>query len=353
MTLCLALLLLAAPTRANDEDPRLVAAFFAVRDAGGERGEKEFRERLARARESARFLGGCVVVGRIALKGPGDPAAVSAQMMIFAGGYFADGYDPKGNPIGFRAPGYEELAIKPACPADGGVVWQELTLVPAAPARQGTVVVRLPKGARAFVYPSQPETNDPHSGVDARHACMKGKCPTIPFAPPEIDANGDLKATGLAPMEHYLRATSDGFISVLSTFTIRPGETTDLGVIALEKAKRLTVRYLVSDTPRFEGHPMESEVVAGQVWRAKTSGVQSYGDVVFDQEDGRILMTPAVGPALLADLGAGSLDDFASKVEPTALDGLRPYRVPLVAGHVYALRQTYLKRWILLSADER
>lgn len=357
MTICLLLAALSLPARASVlADPRVAAAIKGVEQTAGKREAGELRDRLTQAQKSARRVRGCVVAGRLRLDGPGDPEAVVAQMAIFPGGFFADAYDPAGAPLGFRAPGYEALDVKPQC--KDGLAWVELEMTPAPPERRGRATARLSlpgsdaRTATVSVYPALADTNIEGAGVDAREACRVGqRCPSIAAPTASIDPAGVLVSSGLSPVAHGLSVSAPGFVAIYSTFPVRPGETTDLGVVALERAKRLRVRWLAADNPPFAGPPKVSIAQAGQPWSSIPRGARrSWSEIVFEQKDGRVFLRPATGPADVADLGPGRLEDFARKAGEKSLDPKAPYRLPLVDGHVYLLRERYFGRWLLLTA---
>ena len=355
MTLCLLLAALALPARAALlDDSRLVAALAAVEKAGGKHEAEQFRERIGLAEKGAKVIHGCVVAGKLTLEGPGDADAVGAQMRVFPGGYFADAYDPKGAPLGFRAPGYLPLDIGPEC--KDGLAWVEASMTPAPDDERGAMKAKLEvpggevKAARISVYPALAPTNSDGAGVDAREACRKGeRCPSIPAPKVEIGDGGALKASGLSPVVHDLWVTAPGYVSASSTFSVTPGKTTDLGVVALERAKRLTLRWLATETLPFSGEARVSSATAAEPWASRAGGKRWWHEVLFDQKDGRLTIMPATGPADIADLGAGTVEEFAGKVREKSLDPKTPYRLPLIDGHAYLIRERYFGRWLLLT----
>lgn len=362
----LALLLIlwpAVPMRAGnaiERDPRVAAALAAVRKVGGAAASKRFETRLVRAQRASQTTGGCVLAGRIHLEGPGDADAATAQMEIFPGGWFVASYEPKGNPVGFRAPGYEPVALHPDCPEGGGPAWVDVVLALTPKSRQGALRALIalegggdPRAVRADVFPQMAPLNDPRQGIGGRRPCGIGaRCPSIPAPRVSISASGRLVVQGLSPVNQGLSLQAPGFVARYSTFAVVPGQTTDIGLIVLERARRLSVRYLLADRLPFTGEPRASTALIGQGWgpqRGKPPG--SYPEVEFGQEAHRLDIAPAVGPAELADLGAGRLEDLAAKAGAVRFDPRGPYRLPLLDGHVYLVRELYLNRWLLLTAS--
>jgi hypothetical protein len=296
-----------------------------------------------------RYSQGHVVIGRVALDGPGDPEDVHAQMPILAGGYFAGETRDLVRPIGFRMHGYApvdlQLRGKSGEIVDVGTV--RLAAIPAAELLnlKGTVELEGVPDARAATVSlsvSNGPINTPHNGISPRGRWSAPIKATI-------SPQGAVSASGFSPIRYYCEISAPGHVKQVRYVTFTPGAGADLGTVRLERPRRITLSYIVASARPFDVSRKKQAVLkGGDRWKA-TSDIYGW-DLEFRQHGGAVMFDYSYAPCHVQDLGAGTLEGFvdqAAKLEPRD----PPRNLKLEQGRVYLVHQAHWKRWILFTAE--
>jgi hypothetical protein len=164
-----------------------------------------------------------------------------------------------------------------------------------------------------------------------------------------VSGSGELSASGLTAANYSLQVTAQGYASHRRNVSLKPGEMLELGTIALERARRITVTYRVASSPSFtQSRTVRQTVLGGGWFRANLQ--DNPIDLQFAQNRGEIRFQAAYGPCAITDLGPGKLDDF---LDPD-LTGARFTDVDKVVprpDHIYLLRQEALKHSVLFQLE--
>ena len=127
--------------------------------------------------------------------------------------------------------------------------------------------------------------------------------------------------------------------------------------ITLERARQVAISYRVASSPPFtKASPERQTVLGGGQFRANRQDSQdSYFDLEFPQNNGKISFRAGYYPCSIADLGPGKVEDFLG-VDPTSAKFTDPGKVVPQSGHVYLLdHQQSGNHWVLfkLEFDEK
>ncbi|MFC1805414.1 formylglycine-generating enzyme family protein, partial [Planctomycetota bacterium] len=295
------------------------------------------------------YGGGHVVIGRVVLDGPGAPEHVTSQMEVLEGGYFAGVAKDLIRPIGFRMHQYAPVDV-------------ELNDRSGSMVDIGTVrMLRLPPEELADLTGKIALEGDGNPGaasVDLYVTCgPTNRLPNVTYTRrnrprpirADVRADGTVSAGGFSPMRYRCTVDAAGFVEQSLDLAFQPGQTCDLGTITLERARHITLSYMVAERPPFGLSRMKQTVLSGgDRWRA-TPDAPGW-DLQFDQSRGEILIGCGYGPCFLRDLGEGRLEDLA---RATAAEDL-PIRLgkhKAQSGHVYLVDQRYFKHWIIFRVS--
>jgi hypothetical protein len=306
-------------------------------------------KQIARAKKVVTDLRrGAIVVGRVVLDGPGDPRDVDAQMPILKDGYFAGEINDLVRPIGFRLHQYAPVDVKLKGRTGSLIDLGTIHMVPTAPADlsslKGKIVLERepdPTIATITLSVKNGPTNTPHNGTSPR-----GGWPAPIRA--GIGSDGSISGAGFSPMEYSCSIAARGFVPQRVPVTFKPGEAADLGIVTLERPKKIELSYVVASERPFDlTQKKQVTVSGGERWTA-TPG-ESRWDLEFKQEAGQLFFTFFYGPCYLQDMGAGQLEDF---VEPlnSATPKKQPHKDLIQNGHVYLVNRGK-DRWIALRAE--
>jgi thioredoxin-related protein len=181
-----------------------------------------------------RIKKGSVVVGRVTVEGgKTEPEDVLAQMPILPEGYFAGEVGDLKRPLGFRAPGCENLDV-PLDGKTGDLVYVGKSVLKAlkkenSATLKGTIALdaaKTPEGATATLMMMVPPPNTPHNGYSPRSHWPQPM--TVP-----VSKTGEFVVTGLSPSNYLLSVTADGHSQYAASITFKPGEEHDAGTITL------------------------------------------------------------------------------------------------------------------------
>jgi WD40 repeat protein len=180
-----------------------------------------------------------VIVGRVLAEEEPNPARIKAQMQIVEEGYFVGAVKEAGRRVGFRLHGWQPVDLIPAGkPAAveyvGTLRLKSLSEEMTAGFTAKVVLADEPNAAKANVTLSitMGPINTPNDAVEPRAGDAE------PYVvKPGVSPAGVVRCGGLTPTEYSLSVTAPGYVEHYRLITFRPGQTTDLGTIKLEKEK--------------------------------------------------------------------------------------------------------------------
>lgn len=169
------------------------------------------------------------------------------------------------------------------------------------------------------------------------------------FVNAPVSGSGAFSESGLSPADYTLQFMAPGHVSQSQRVTLKPGETYDVGRIALERSRPIEVSYRVASSPPFGQARLDRQtVLGGGQFRANPQDYRV--DLQFPQINGEIHFQALYLPCSIADLGPGKLDDFL-EVDPTVAQFSDLRSVVPHPGHVYLLDQKSLKHWVLFELE--
>lgn len=247
---------------------------------------------------------GLVIVGRVVLdEGEADPRDVIAQMPIYEGGYFAGVVADMSRPVGFRLHGYTPTNLElSTVGVDQGRSTPEIVYV-------GLVhLYRLPEADTAALK-GRLEMEDAPRFKDARlelrfipdpiNTPSNGYAPRPKWPEPvkvAVQSSGEFTAAGLSPAKYDLLLSVPGHVSRQRVVAFKRGETTDVGVIRLERPMVIELSYMLAQEDAFADSKIKTATIqGGDRWKA-TDDIYGW-DVEFGQDQGGLDSTTATGRA--------------------------------------------------------
>jgi hypothetical protein len=289
--------------------------------------------------------GGHVIVGRVLGEEWDDPSRVVAQMQIHGEGYFVSPVGGSGRPIGFHKQGYQPAVITP-------------TGEPGSVEYVGEVRLRpLPETMGSGVRGKIVLDGESHvTSATARLSMVVGPVNTPSGWPRfyasdtvnvSVSGSGEFSASGLSPARYTLQVMAPGHVSQGREVAVWPGETYDVGIVAPERARQITVSYRVAPSPPFTQARQERQTVLGG-GQLHANPQDPRPELMFPQNHGEIRCQGIYMPSSIADLGPGKLDNFL-EVDPTSAWFINSPSIVPQPGHVYLLDQKSLKHWVLFE----
>jgi serine/threonine protein kinase/formylglycine-generating enzyme required for sulfatase activity len=288
-----------------------------------------------------------LVVGRVAVDGPVDPRRVQAQMLILDEGCFVDAVGAVGKPIGFRHHGYEPVEVTPR----GGPGFVEdlgtIRLKPLAKAREaslhGKIVLEGQPDARGAGVWLQIQTG-PINSLSGGDEGDRGICLTSP-----VKSGGEFVLEGIVPTEHFLYVHAPGYIPSFRPISVQPGQSLNLGAIRLSLSMVLTVSWIGAATSSSPWSAPDTKTVPAESgWLVPWPGTNQSTRVYLSPRESwsEMHFASSQGPFELADLGSGSIDEFA-RVNRSKAEFRSAHEVAPRSGHVYLGRWAARDLWVL------
>src|SRR5262249_55178076 len=135
---------------------------------------------------------------------------------------------------------------------------------------------------------------------------MSGAADSVKLTP---TGSGEFSASGLSPTQYSLTARAPGAVALTRFVTLKPGETSDLGTIRMEKAIAIRVSSRVAPKPPFtQPETVRQTLLGGDPFKADPRGYTP--EFSFRQVNGEIRFGLYSLPLRIADLGPGKLEDF-------------------------------------------
>jgi len=296
---------------------------------------------------------GHVIVGRVVLDGDGEVRYVEAQMEILREGYFAGPIRDLSRPVGFRMHQYAPydlqlerksmkydkerglydvgtIHMKPLNKGKLGDLKAQVVLEEGGDLSQASILLSVKNGP----------VNTPSNGTEPRRYWPE------PIKIPVQD-NGLAQASGFSPINYWCRVKAPDYLEKSFGINFKEGQTLDLGMTTLEKARQIELAYIVSKEPPFDPNGLKTvRIPAGTKWKAVDD---IYGwDLEFKQDKGSVLMKYSYAPCYLWDLGDGEIEEYVNMGKSGLGHGLpRDWRAS--NEHVYLLHQAHWKRWVLFK----
>jgi hypothetical protein len=236
-------------------------------------------------------------------EGEADPRDVIAQMPIYEDGYFAGVVADMSRPVGFRLHGYTPTNLElSTVGVDQGRRTAEIVYV-------GLVhLYRLAKADTATLK-GRLEMEDASRFKDARlelqfipdpiNTPNNGYAPRPQWPEPVkvvVQPSGEFTAAGLSPARYDLLLSVPGHVSRQGVVAFKRGETTDVGVIRLERPMVIELSYTLAQGDAFADSKIKTATIqGGDRWKA-TDDIYGW-DVEFGQDQGGLDSTPSTGHA--------------------------------------------------------
>lgn len=324
-----------------------------LRDGGKASLADELAKQIEQCREKVKRYrsGGGVIVGRVVLEGAGNVREVNAQMEILDDGYFVGPVGDFVRPVGFRLHGFRpvDLQLAQFQPQQTVAYVGDVRLAKLSPHELARLKgrIQLEDGGDVsqvrltFSIDNGP-TNTPSNGTSPRSFWPEPQQPAIL-------PTGEFTDVGYSPAKYYLSVSAPGYVRQWKYVTFSAGHEFDVGTIALEKEKPLTIAYYLASEPPFTQSARRTvQIVGGSRWKATP---EIYGwDLEFRQNEGQVTWDYSYAPCYVTDLGPGKLDDFLTSEKPPPVTG-DPRSIRPQPGHVYLVNQAHWKHWILLQFE--
>lgn len=329
----------------------------------------DFAEAVELAKKHAEAHPGKVAIqGRIVIDAgaPGGKLTdVDASFPFLADGSFAFATVGRTHAMrfGLHLQGYEsvELSLGDLVPGqDGTVHLPEIHLKPLLEGRQANLKGRLVMKERSKLRDARLVLSLLGSGRPAAYAAYRtAEKATGRLKQLEIGANGEFSAAGLTPGRYLLAASAPGHAATREMFELKPAEHRDFAAVRLDPPKTVVLEYQTSPSgagdwtaartvnllpdDRFRAHGPHWDEPSSK-WGA------NYGDTFeIRQHEGEIYTHSTYAPAIITDLGAGSLDDRRPASAGNEIVRFNDPRSkePLQVGHVYRMHHQHFNYWML------
>jgi len=301
-----------------------------------------------------------VIVGQIQLADNDvPPTSVAAQMLIANDGYFCDAV-LIGAPTGFRLHRYEPLDYIPKPSKDGvdmcGVLRMVKTREIDTSILKGVVLFEEGQPTADFRIAAQESPVNcsglgMFGGYEARAiGSTKPPVPTI--------LGNNFQFSGMSPIKYLITATGSGYVDQWRSATLGHSESVVLPPFRLFRTRSISFSHLPSKRGEFKNVNRRQSAVPSD-----RGSFRSFEDPLVYQNFTEDLKVTQVGNAIfgtnrfglsIVDLGVCSIDECRSISTASIPSEVTPARgagYMLKLGHVYLLKELYLKHWVLLKVD--
>jgi len=304
---------------------------------------------------------GHVVIGQIQVEGKTLPVDVASQVHMFPDGYFLDAIRKPGESIGFRAHGYEPVDVTPEGPGpieDLGIIRMKPLSADRTGSAEGSVMIKKLPGAPKL---DQVDIRWTILGFPTNSLTRPGAYPRSPARTSlksKVAADGSFSITGMVPAKYRLTVKAPNCLTQVLDVDFAEKETTKVEPILIEMNQTMNVEFAVAPECDFAKAQVEkTKFVPDLKWRASDDVPEFASDLQIRQKDGKLYMMSAYSPSRCVDLGKAELNEKRN-VEAAEVPDSVPWlgddgqllQLPIEDGHVYLIRQSHWKHWILFRA---
>lgn len=295
------------------------------------------------------------IFGRVVALAPDNPRYCDAQMAIHDSGWFLGSVGDRDKPIGFRMYGYHPQEVVHGGGAGtivnvGDVIlkrfrFNELAAVRVEVLFEGEVDPT--KTSVKFVM-GHPKTNSASGGTNGFYEHLKREAAVL-------GQDFKIQKTGLTPVTHYISIRAPGHLPFRLDFELKPGETTDIGVLKIPASPKFDLEFAIADRPDFTMAKRHVQTTyAGDPIRTNAAGKDwvEAGEMRVEERKSDFFLRCGLGGLVLTDLGEGDFDDFLTPVHPEIRKRYSRRR-PVKHGHVYLISHTSQswKHWTLMRVE--